>query len=137
MNKKGLTLVEAVVAIIIFSLVNFSILATFVMLKASNVNMRHYLQAMHRISSKLEGLKAQNYSSVVAIPSAPVVIDNNGTPLDASDDTTGTYSQAVNEVQDAGHLNSYKIVSANIVWQEKSYAGTRNISASLVTIITE
>lgn len=135
MNKRGLTLIETLVAIIILVAANVTILATFVMLKASGVNMRHYLQAVNLLSAKIENLKNGTYADIIEIHNQPLRIDDNGTSLDVSDDTWGNYSQVPLETQDAAHINRYKTVTVTLAWQEISYAGVRNISTSLITMI--
>ncbi len=135
MNKSGLTLVEAIAAIAILIIATVSILATFVMLKASGVNMRHRLQAVNLLSANMENLKSKTYTDITEIYDQPLLIDDNGTPSNVSDDMIGAYSQSVSETEDAAHINKYKTITAALAWQEGSYAGVRNVSESLVTII--
>ncbi len=135
MNTRGLTLVETIVTISVLVIVNVSLLATFVMLKASGLNMRHHLQAIEILSSQLENLKNQDYSSISAISDQQITIDDNNTMVDLSDDTVGLYTQVVTETLDPSLINKYKTVSVSIVWQEGTYLGTREISESLVTLI--
>lgn len=135
MGLAGLTLVESVVALAILLIVNVSLLSLFVMLKQTGISMRHRLQTINQLSGKLEGLKNSDYSSIVNIVALSVTVDNNSTPLDNTDDITGTYSQTVTETQDAMGINKYKVIEAEILWEERTYLGTRSLSETLTTII--
>ncbi len=132
MNKRGLTLVETVAATTILVIATVSILAAFVMLKASGVNMRHHLQAINLISARIEKLKSESesggYANIGSISNQQLTIDDNVTVF---------YSQTAPETEDAAHVNAYKTITATLEWQEGSYAGVRNVSESFVTIITK
>lgn len=124
-NKKGFTLVEAVVSILILGITVISMLSALVMGREVIEKMKHRTKAMNLLRSRMEWVKEQSFSTVESWEDTPIVENN-------VDDAIGT-DELLNDtrttsVTDEG--NDVFIVTINLTWDG-------SLSEEIVSVIAQ
>lgn len=121
-QRKGLTLVEMVVSVLILGLALGAMLGSFVIGRISATKAKHRIEAMNLLRAKMEEIKNTPYSNIVDEGPVTVTIDEE----------EGLRGTRVVDVDDDG----YKEVEVVISWQDLSLGGTSQVSERLVTIVS-
>lgn len=126
-DKRGITLVEAVISVLILAMALGAMLGCFVIGRISAVKARNRIQVMNLARARMEWVKAQDYTALRNLSPNPFV----ETDVDAGliDDTRSTKI-----VVDS---NDNLIVTVTIAWQDPIWGGTKEVSEELVTLISE
>ncbi|MDD5454618.1 MAG: prepilin-type N-terminal cleavage/methylation domain-containing protein [Candidatus Ratteibacteria bacterium] len=119
-SKAGVTLVEVMVAIIIFTIVMVGGFVFFFYGRSYIAHSNHQRMALELTKEKIEICKAFGYDSVVLDPGTGVLLGG----------IQFTRSVAVNETSLNG---TYKTVTVTTSWQERG----NNYDVKLVTIIAQ
>ncbi|MCK4326585.1 prepilin-type N-terminal cleavage/methylation domain-containing protein [bacterium] len=137
MERKGFTLIEVVMSMLILGIALIGILGAFVMGKANIVRARHRLEVACLLQQTMEYLQDVSYGSITNsnYPEEPVTIDDAGTTT-TSDDLIGTRLARpplpVSAIAGADGL--YKSVTVKIKWTERSWGGgEQGVSEELIT----
>ena len=118
MRKKGLTLIEVIISILLFSVVLLGAMAFYFYSDSSFRFAEHKKMALELADARMEQLKAQEYDDLTigAWDREPIIIGQ--LPCESPD---GLYI----DVSDVG---GYKLVRVQVVWTDPSRAGTQNIT---------
>ena len=74
-NKRGFTLVEMVVSVLILGIASGTMLGVFMISRVSIAKAKYYMQAMNLLRVRMENLKNTEYADIESVPSAPITID--------------------------------------------------------------
>lgn len=137
MNRKGITLVENLVGVMLLATLLFCILGAFVIARLAEDRAKHRMMAMNKIREHMEqeikagflgGYTAGNYYVTASSPD-PVTftIDDMGTPS-TGDDLTGTivpdpYPGTPYTIGAFPKTARYKKVGFVVEWNEKLFGG--------------
>ena len=130
-NKKGFTLVEAVVAAAILGITVVSLLGVFVMGRIGSAKAKHRIKTVNLLQAKMEWVKGQGYSIIESWVGNPL-IENN------VDDTIGEDEllsdiQTTSVVKDA---DNNLIVTVSISWDEKQWFGIGRQQEEAVALVS-
>lgn len=152
-RKRGLTLVEAIVSVLILGITVGAMLGVFMIGRYSVTKGKDYIEAMNLARARMEWIKAQNYAdlnrgtaSVTAaypyLASTESVtidvgrdIDNDGIFDNDGDELIGT---RITQVEPIGSPEEYLKVTVTVSWTERLLGGSGwQASKSLITFISE
>ncbi len=151
-NKKGFTLVEVMMAIVISVTMFGSMMAAFLAVKSINMMARHKIQAVQVVRGQIENLKAAQFSTVAnGVQTVSYDAGPNGT-FGNADDMQGTLTTTVQDFMDFdgdGNKTETQInvdgiggndavavpVRVSFAWKEYVLGQSRNMSVFADTII--
>ena len=137
MNKKGMTLTENVISIVLVTTLLFCVLGAFLVSRLSEERAKHRMMAMNKIRENMEQeIKAgylggyadgDCYVSVTSASPVTFTIDDMGTTT-TDDDLTGTvtpdpYPGVTYTIGTDPKTARYKKVGFMVEWNEKFYSG--------------
>ena len=120
-NRKGFTLVEAVVAVLILGTALGALLASFMMGRMSVAVAKHRTEAMNHARAAMELLK-NDLSATLTLPDGDIK------------DLGGSYSPPPSITDYVGDV---KKVVVTISWNEQSLGTDRTVSEQLVTLVMQ
>lgn len=114
--KKGITLLENVLAIMITAIVIGGLIQLFITAPMQVKIANHRVSALNLVQAKIEQLKSLGYDGVVTAnynpPQQEAVVIDTGRPQDASDDLKGIRRTSVTDITDA------KKIVVEVRWAE-------------------
>lgn len=130
-RRKGITLIEVLLAVAILVITLSGVLATFVVGRMGVVRVKHRIAVRNNLRAKIEELKNTTYANIISSGPDSVVVDvgpdlTGGT----ADDLTG--SQTITVVDKDGYKEVYIILS----WQEMGWGGVKTVNETLASNIT-
>jgi len=138
LNKKGMTLVEALVSILILVIVVTGMLGAFAVGKLGTERTKNRAKAMNLLRDKMEWVKSQSPSVVEGWIANPLASENDvDDPIGENDLINDTRTTTVTTDTD-GNL----IVTVTLNWEKKAWGGTMtkgnssNPDLALVTLIS-
>ena len=117
-QKKGFTLVEMVISVLILGLALGAMLGTFVMGRISATKAKHHIEAMNHARAAME--QYIHDGTTFTLPEGDIKSLNGSCSVVPSD-----YAADVNKVV------------ATISWNERSMGGSSQVSEQLVTLVRE
>lgn len=117
-DKKGITLVEMVISVLILAMALGAMLGCFVIGRISATKAKHRVQAMNFLRGKMEEIKA-------------IGIDESSGSYTLEEGLTGTW------IVNVDPKDGYKEIEVVISWQDPIWGGTKEVSEELVTLISE
>ncbi|MFC1644243.1 prepilin-type N-terminal cleavage/methylation domain-containing protein [Candidatus Omnitrophota bacterium] len=117
-DKRGLTLVEALVSVLLLGLTVGAMLGGFVIGRLSITRVHHRAKAMNLLRARMEWVKAQGYSTVEGWAGTPIVesdVDDAVGTNELLDDTRTT-----TVVKDA---NDNLMVTVTLNWTKQGWGG--------------
>jgi type II secretory pathway pseudopilin PulG len=119
-KKRGITLTEALISILIMGFALVALLGTFFVSKLSTFKAQHHMEAMNHARAAMEEL-IDDVSATYTLPDGTIK------------DLGGSYSQTITTSFMAGISK----VEVTISWNEESIRGTIPVSETLVMLIRE
>lgn len=143
--KRGFTLVEMVVSILILGIVAGAMIGTFMISKVSVVKAKYYIEVMNLLRGEIENLKNTPYVDIQSVAAQDITIEDNlvGQILvevkDKDDfDGDGDTTEGAIDVDGDGTNDSCKPIYVTISWTSYTWGGgDSNVSEGLVTLISE
>ena len=151
-QKKGITLIEMIISVLILGLALGAMLGSFVIGRVSATKAKHRIEAANLARQGMEWIKDQSYAGlprgIAAItPSYPYQISNNSVIIDVGEDVDGDgilveidgdelTGSRITQVKPIGTPEEYLEVTVTVAWADLSWGGTSNVSERLVTIIS-
>lgn len=153
-NKRGFTLAELAVAVLLFGLVVGGLYTTFLMGRVATFRARHQAQSTLLLQAKLEELYVGDYENVVDSGPTTVVVDPGADrEWGTDDDTVGQMQVIVQDLADMdgdgdtteaeidldgdGKNDECKPVRVTVTWQSYSFGYDKTLTASLDTLIAK
>lgn len=130
-NLNGLTLVETVIASFLVLLISLALLGAQLSARHLTRKGRIHMEATSVAQSLLEKEKSRPFANINSWQSNNVVVINNGTPGDSSDDIVGSVQV---DVTDNG---STKRVNVTLSWSHIYFGAMRNSSVTLTTLVAD
>lgn len=137
-NKKGMTLVEALVAILILVIVLTSMLGAFIVGRLGIERTKNRAKAMNLLRDRMEWVKSQSPPTIKGWIASPLANENDVDNATGSDELIND-TRSTTVIQDAsGNL----IVTVTLNWEKKDWGGTMTKGTAadpdlkLVTLIT-
>ena len=131
-DKRGLGLVESLMSLVLLSMLLISILAAFFISRLGTLRAKHRMVAMSKVREYMEQeiragflggyVDGDYYVTVSSASIVSITIDDNNTPLDSSDDLTGTIkpSPYPGSITTIG-TTSYKTIGFIAEWNDKVF----------------
>ena len=153
-SKKGYTLMEVLVAVVISVTLFASMIAAFLMVKSMNMMVRHKIQAIQVVRGQLENLKAGAFDDIVESAVAASYDAGADGVYGTVDDMQGTLTTAVRDSMDfdgdgnvaeqfisvdgdATNETNARPVRVSFAWSERTMGLDRNMNVFLDTIISQ
>jgi len=116
-SKKGFTLFECLIAILILGIFSGAMIGTFMVGKLSVVRAKHHTQAINHARAAIESIIS---GSTFTLPSGDIKTMG------------GSYTQNI-----TGVGTGIKTIKVIISWNEQLMGATKNVSVELMTYISE
>lgn len=152
-QKKGLTLVEMVISVLILGLALGAMLGTFVIGRVSATKAKHHIQAMNLARARMEWIKDQSYAGLprgvaTVTPAYPYRISDNPVTIDVGRDVDGDgdldndgdelTGSRITQIKPIGTPEEYLEVTVTVTWTERLLGGgSRQANEQLKTLISE
>ena len=135
-DKRGFTLVEAVVSILILGIIAVTMIGVFMIARVSIVKAKYYIQVMNLLRLEMENQKNKVYGEIISAEAEDITID--------SSTTNGLVGEILVVVGDEIDIDGDTIndpckpVYVTISWTSpKLGVGSSSVSEELVTLISE
>lgn len=118
-NKRGVTLIEVLISILILGIALGAMLGSFVMGRFSATKAKHRIEAMNYARAAME-LLINDQTATFTLPDGDIKSLN------------GSYSPQI-----TNYATGIKKVVVTISWDERSMGGSTRVSEQLVTLVRE
>ena len=153
-DKRGFTLVEMVVSILILGIVAVTMVGVFMIARVSIVKVKHYMQVMNLLRLGMENQKNKVYGDIASVSAQPITIDIGNDAGSTSDDLVGQILVVVGDRDDLdgdgitaeaeididgdSTNDSCKPIYVTISWTSHTLGvGSSSVSEELATLISE
>ena len=140
-RKKGITMMESVVSILIIGIATGGILGAFIVGRYSAERAKHRIAAINAINAKLEDIMSFTFFTYISVvetnfPAQAIILDQRD-PGDADDDLTGNMTITITDMDAGLGINGYKKVLVSVTWTERGWGGSRVLSESAITYVVQ
>lgn len=137
-RASGFTLIEALIAIIIATLGAISTLSLLAFTRLHNEEEQERSRAHQMVSQKMEEIRYELYTAIT--PGEDVVLWDNGTPADTTDDTPGVMTVTMwdadgNELTAAPTQAQRIQVEVTLTWNPRGRRADQTLRESVMTYI--
>lgn len=130
-SHQGFTLVEIMCAVALVTLITLALLGAQVAARTSARKAMLHLEATNVVQSALEQQKALPFANIQSLGAQNVVISDNGSQADLTDDVNGILQ--VNVV-DNGNT---KVINTTVSWDHIYFGAMQNSNVTLTTIVAD
>ena len=153
-GKRGYTMVEVMVSILITMTLFGSMIITYMAVKSINTMARHKMQAMQLVRGQIENLKSSQFANIATSTSSSAYDAGKDGTYGTSDDMQGTLTTTVQDFLDfdndgnstetqinvdgsGGNDSTAVPVRVQFAWTEYVIGQARNMTVSADTIIAQ
>ncbi len=130
-DDKGLTLIETVASAFLILLISLGLLGAQLSARHMTRKARIHMEATNVAQSLLEKEKSRAFANINSWQSNNVVVTNNGTPTDTTDDIVGSVQVNVT------NNGTSKTINVTLSWSHIYFGSMRNSSVSLSTVVAD
>ena len=118
-NRKGFTLIEAMVSVLILGIALVVLLGSFIMGRMNAAAAKHHIEAMNHAQAAMEQC-LNSGATTYTLPDGDIKI------------LSGTCT-----VSSASYTTGINRIVATVSWNERSIGGSRQVSEQLVTLVRQ